>query len=819
MRTFPARKRLAGTFLSFVFLAGIAFAQSSKIQVIVTDENGVAVPGAQISLTDRGGVPIVKGETDFAGRAQLADVPAGAYQLKVEKQGFYALAQKGVRVEPGATIDATLTNLQEVKEEVDVVESPPQIDPAKTANTESLSGLDVVNIPYPTTRDYRNVLPFIPGVVQDASGQPHVGGGYTYQTLDVLDGFDISDPVSGLLRLRVSTDAIRSIDVQSSRYSAQYGRASAGVIDLHTGIGDNHFRYSATNFIPSAKVVQGVHLDKWAPRASFSGPLRKNKTWFFDGWDGEFDQNIVRGLPRGANNAPLWRFSNLAKLQHNVTRENILTGSFLFNRFKFSNVGLSLFNPEAATFSEDQTGYFATLKDQHYFKGGALLEAGIALNELEADDTPKGSLPFIVHPNGPTGNFYRQNDSRAHRIQWITNLYLPPMKWHGNHEIKIGTDADRVAYHQFIVRRPIRIERIDGTLDRLVEFPNGILSFQKSNLQASTYAQDRWSPTERLLFETGLRFDWDQIVRNVLVSPRFSSTYLLSNKTKFSAGVGLFYDATNLDLITRPLQGQRVDFLFEGDGVTLRAPPVRTLFVVNQSTLQAPRFLNWSLGLEQELPGSVYFRAEFMDRRGTRGFVYVPQGPSFNGEFLMTNDKQDHYHSLQLTVRHTFRKTYPVFAAYTRSSAKTNAVLDYNVDTLAFVQQGPGPLPWDTPNRFISWGLLPTFSFPIFHKFDFAYSMEWRTGYPFSAVNQNQQLVFPLEGFRFPSFFSFNPHLEKRFHLWGYSWAVRGGFENVTNHSNPGVVNNNIDSPLFRTFSNFDRRTFTARVRFLGRKK
>src|SRR5439155_14632508 len=121
------------------------------------------------------------------------------------------------------------------------------------ANTESLSGVDVVNIPYPVTRDYRRVLPFIPGVVSDSQGQPHVAGGRTNETLDMFDGFDVTDPVDGLLHLRVSTDAIRSIDVQSSRYSAQYGRASAGVLSLATGIGDNKLRYSATNFLPSVK--------------------------------------------------------------------------------------------------------------------------------------------------------------------------------------------------------------------------------------------------------------------------------------------------------------------------------------------------------------------------------------------------------------------------------------------------------------------------------------------------------------------------------------------------------------------------------------
>ena len=50
---------------------------------------------------------------------------------------------------------------------VNVLESSPAIDPAQIAAQQTLSGLDVINIPYPATHDYRNVLNFIPGVVQD----------------------------------------------------------------------------------------------------------------------------------------------------------------------------------------------------------------------------------------------------------------------------------------------------------------------------------------------------------------------------------------------------------------------------------------------------------------------------------------------------------------------------------------------------------------------------------------------------------------------------------------------------------------------------
>ncbi|MFI5088416.1 MAG: hypothetical protein ACHP7I_08480, partial [Terriglobales bacterium] len=109
--------------------------------------------------------------------------------------------------------------------------------------------------------------------------------------------------------------------------------------------------------------------------------------------------------------------------------------------------------------------------------------------------------------------------------------------------------------------------------------------------------------------------------------------------------------------------------------------------------------------------------------------------------------------------------------------------------------------------------------------FDFGYSMEYRTGFPFFLVNDQQQLA-SLQGMpspipvylRFPRYFFLNTHIEKRFHAFGYYWAIRGGFNNITGRKNYGLVNNDVNSPQFLTFSGYEGRGFTGRIRFLGRK-
>src|SRR6185503_7592773 len=258
---------------------------------------------------------VLKGETDYAGRCGITGLQPGRYQLRVEKEGFYAAVVNDVQIDEAGTLEVTLYHIQELSEVMDVVSSPPAIDRTKTAATDGLTAQELLTIPYPTSRDIRNALPFIPGVVQDPAGQLHLNGSATSEILSQMDGFNISHPVDGTLELRLSADAVRSAEVQGSRYSAEYGKGSGGVLSLTTGMGDDRYRFSATNFVPSLQHRKGLHLDNWTPRATMSGPPRKKRAWFFDAADAEYNLDIIEDLPPGEDRNSSWRFSNLAKTQ------------------------------------------------------------------------------------------------------------------------------------------------------------------------------------------------------------------------------------------------------------------------------------------------------------------------------------------------------------------------------------------------------------------------------------------------------------------------------------------------------------------------
>jgi hypothetical protein len=190
-----------------------------------------------------------------------------------------------------------LNHEQMVLERVSVPASVPGIDTEQTSDKLTMNLPEIINVPYPTSRDIRNLLPFYPGIVQDATGQVHVAGSETWATLDTLDGFDIRSPVSGALALRVSADAVRSIDEETTRYPVEFGRSTGGVVAFYTGMGDNSFRFNATDFLPSFQNINGIRFDKFVPRITFSGPLVRHRAWLFDGLEAEYDDIYIRELP------------------------------------------------------------------------------------------------------------------------------------------------------------------------------------------------------------------------------------------------------------------------------------------------------------------------------------------------------------------------------------------------------------------------------------------------------------------------------------------------------------------------------------------
>jgi hypothetical protein len=794
-----------------------------QITIAVADENGVAVAQAQVTV-EQAGQPAVRMVTDYAGRCWWTPRLAGIYSLHVNKPGYYQTAKSAIETDARA-VRVELRHEQLVQQEVSVTDSTPGIDPQQLSDRSSMNVPEIVNVPFPTNNDIRNLLPFNPGVLQDGSGQLHVAGSETFATLDTLDEFDMRSPVYGTLDLRVSTDAVRSLDTESTRYPVEYGRTTGGIIAYSTGMGDNKFRYDLTNFIPSFRNQNGIRFDTLEPRLTVSGPLLRDRAWYFDGVEMEYSDIYIPGLPSNADTDHLAREGNLMKYQLNLGHSNSLTTALLFNDFHSPYDGLSTLTPQQSTDNHDIVAWMPYLRDQQSFKNGLVLDTGFGTLRYREGFEPHGDIPFDLTPEQSTGSNFENTTTRSQRLEAFSDVYLPPMHFAGTHQFRLGADADHVGFLENMTLAPVNYLREDGTLERQSVFP-AFAPFSRNNVELGAYAEDRWS-TRGLLIEPGLRFDWDEIVRRPLFSPRIAVNYSplgLEGSTKISAGVGEYYEHTQLEYLTRALAGTRYDTYYAADGVTPLGPAEDTQFVANNGTLREAHALNWSVGLEQKLPDRIFAGANFVQKTTSDEFVYANQsGPAaLWGTYLLTNGRQDRYNSTEVEARRSFGTWYTLFASYTRSSAKTNAALDYVPTVPVLGPQQNGPLFWDVPNRLVSWGWLPAWApfLPAVHRnWDFVYTLDWRTGFPFDSVNANEQIVGPAGSRRFPDYLNFSPGLEWRFHFGGKYFGLRGMVTNITDSQDAYVVINNVDSPEYLTFEEPLGRAFTTRIRLIQSSK
>ena len=800
-------------------------AANSPVTISVADENGAAVAGARVTIVEPGTEP-AQLWTDYAGNCRYTLRQREPYEIAVEKAGFYKADESGI--DPNqSSVKVELEHEQIVREQVNVTASAPGIDIQQVGDQSTMNTPEIVNIPYPTSHDIRNLLPFNPGVVPDATGQIHVAGSETWETLDTMDGFDMRSPLGGTLSLRVSADAVRTIDAETTRYPVEFGRATGGVIAFYTGMGDNKFRFNATNFIPSFRDLNGIRFDQFVPRFTFSGPLKRDRAWWYDGVEMEVDNIYVSELPANADTDELVRGSNLAKVQANVTQANIVTAGLLYNNYHSPYDGISSFTPQPSTVKRNTIAWMPYVRDQQSFGKGALLDLGVGFVSIRDGYEPHGSAPYEYTPEQTEGSYFENLSGRSQRLEGTAALYLPPRQLMGRHDLKAGLDVDHIAYDQRQTRTTVSYlgespaPGVDGTLERQSVF-TAAPAFTMHNGEIGAYVQDRWQPAKGWLLEPGLRFDWDEIVRRPLAAPRLAAVFAPGDKdaTKISAGIGLYYEHTQLEYLAQTHAGVRYDTYYEADGMTPTGPAEETEFTAEDGSLHAPRALNWSVGVERKLPWAIYAGANFLEKRTTDVFTFANQSgaAALAGNYLLTNGREDHCSSEEFDARKDFKNGYTLYVSYTHSSARTNAALDYLPTPSPLGMQQSGPLPWDVPNRVISWGWLPIPIAKLRKRWDFVYLLDEHAGFPYTAVNAAQQVIGAAGGQRFPEFVNFTPGLEWKFHFRGQYWGLRGVMENATDSGNPAVVNNVVDSPEYGTFSETQGRAFTARIRLIGTK-
>src|SRR6267143_6099942 len=292
----------------------------------VTDQNGAIIPGATVTATlVKTGVERTV-VTDNDGRYRLIQLEPGVYNLKVSFTNFATDEKDGLTTIAGQNLQLDIT-LQppEIKAGALVISEAdtPAVDTTRTVVGGTVTTLEVESLPV-VTRSPLDLIFTLPGVSEEplstrdlaedrnsnpantpeAAGTFSLSGGQASSNNITIDGLDNNDDRAARERFQPSIEAVEEVQVITNQFSAEYGRASGGRINIRTRGGSNAYRgrlfYFHRNDILNANTSKNVArglsklpFKQHNPGFTFSGPLRlpiydgRIRTFFFTSY--EFD--------------------------------------------------------------------------------------------------------------------------------------------------------------------------------------------------------------------------------------------------------------------------------------------------------------------------------------------------------------------------------------------------------------------------------------------------------------------------------------------------------------------------------------------------
>jgi hypothetical protein len=300
-------------FISILFAPTPLSAQVGTADVLgtVSDQTGAVVPNATVTIKNVGTSAARTATTNDKGEYIFNTLPNGTYNLSVEVKGFKSYLEKGFTLSTGdrARHDAKLQT-GEVTETVQVTASQTaemQTDSSEVTST--IQSNTVQDLPL-NERNIQSAVQVQPGISMGAGGSLASGtapedrrpsfvvvanGQNDNLNNQLIDGFDNNERNLGLSGVRPSIDGIQEVKVDTSSYSAEYGRAAGAIINIITKSGSNDFHGSLyeyfRNDIFDSYSFFDVSKAKYRLNSyggSVGGPVwipkiykGKNKTFFF----------------------------------------------------------------------------------------------------------------------------------------------------------------------------------------------------------------------------------------------------------------------------------------------------------------------------------------------------------------------------------------------------------------------------------------------------------------------------------------------------------------------------------------------------------
>lgn len=279
-------------------LSATGWCQATKAELFgtVRDPAGMPVGSAAVELEHTGTGLKARMATTEAGDFHFFSMDPGSYRLTVEKQGFRRLHRDGVvlRVGDRGGIDLAL-EIGEINQVVEVTGEAPLLASARGSVAFVVDQQRVSQLPL----DGRNFIPLVgllPGVsLPPGSTFPRINGSRPRVSEYLYDGVSVLQPEPGQVAYFPIIDAIEEFRVETSSYSAEYGRANGGVIMVTHKSGGNQIRGSLFEFFRNEALNSRNLFAAAGAKPRFrrnqyglvlGGPIVKNRLFYFVAWQG-----------------------------------------------------------------------------------------------------------------------------------------------------------------------------------------------------------------------------------------------------------------------------------------------------------------------------------------------------------------------------------------------------------------------------------------------------------------------------------------------------------------------------------------------------
>ena len=279
----------------------------------VQDSSGAVVPGASVTATEVNTNTKTSTRTDTAGNYVLTPLRIGNYSVAVEAQGFKKETRAGVvlQVQDRVRVDFAL-QVGALTEAVNIEAEVPVVQTESSSLGDVIGSRQITDLPL-NGRDYTQLATLTAGVVKitengggingsTSASNGNAGGAFavngTRGNLNnfMLDGIDNNSNDNAGNILRTNVDAIEEFKVQTSNYSAEFGRSGGAVINATIKSGTNQFHGTVFEFFRNSDLdARGFFESPDQAKAPFKqnqfggtlgGPIKKNKLFFFGDYQG-----------------------------------------------------------------------------------------------------------------------------------------------------------------------------------------------------------------------------------------------------------------------------------------------------------------------------------------------------------------------------------------------------------------------------------------------------------------------------------------------------------------------------------------------------